>query len=266
LPSPVPRARSPPATPAPGSAPLTICPCRAAPHAPPLFPVPPPEGIRNGLDFEQALADPELPDFVTSPQMLIQLRRFNTTAQGALAARSAARSAAAAPGGGGGGGGGGARGARIGGTGGGGGGGGLASSMERDLGRVIGSATSDKAGVDTSIQGGAAIGAPGGFRALGCLGRRGTATGGRGPPWGLGRAAGRLEPPALSPRRRRGGCARARGPPPDRPGPPSPSRRAPRPCPPRPAVLRRVLLLLLALTGLGVGLFYLGLEYVLKVN
>ncbi|KAI8474722.1 MAG: hypothetical protein J3K34DRAFT_118347 [Monoraphidium minutum] len=135
------------------------------------------EGIRNGLDFEQALSDPDLPDFVTSPQMLIQLRRFNGTAQGALAARANRAQAMARGGGGGGGGGGAARGGGIAGVGGG--------ALKQDpLGSIIGSSTSDVAGVDTSIG----------------------------------------------------------------------------------AVIRRVLLLLLALTGLGVGLFYLGLEYVLKVN
>jgi hypothetical protein len=46
-----------------------------------------------------------------------------------------------------------------------------------------------------------------------------------------------------------------------------PARPPARGLPPPPAgVLRRVLLLLVALTVLGVGLFYLGLEYVLKVN
>lgn len=138
------------------------------------------EGIRQGLDFEQALADPDLPDLVTSPQMLIQLRRFNQTAQQALAGRGAAlsaaaqrqqRAAAAAPRGGGLG----KMEAAL----------GPRAVLQQDpLGKVIGTPTSDSAGVDTSVA----------------------------------------------------------------------------------AVVKRLLLLLLALTGLGVGLFFLGLETVLKVD
>lgn len=113
-------------------------PRRRAPHTVPSHPCPPPrhpraEGIRNGLDFEQALADPDLPELVTSVQMLIQLRRFNTTAQGAIAARSSRQQQQRQQRGGGGGGGG--------------------SPLSQDLGSIIGSATSDTAEIDTSVGG-----------------------------------------------------------------------------------------------------------------
>ncbi|KIZ05308.1 hypothetical protein MNEG_2655 [Monoraphidium neglectum] len=95
------------------------------------------EGIRNGLDFDQALADPDLPDFVTSPQMLIQLRRFNQTAQGALAARSSRA----------------VQRQRIGGTSSAGAGAGAGTGLNQDIGGMFGSSTSDTAQVDTSVIG-----------------------------------------------------------------------------------------------------------------
>ncbi|GBF90005.1 hypothetical protein Rsub_02711 [Raphidocelis subcapitata] len=136
------------------------------------------EGLKYGLDFEQALADPDLPDLMTSPQMLIQLRRFNTTAQSAITSRAGARQqqiqAAALQ-----------RAARVAG-----GGLGLGSGLPLgggsplgDLGSILGTPSSSSTEIDTSLMG----------------------------------------------------------------------------------VLRRVLGLVVVLTLLGVGLFYLGLEYVLKV-
>jgi len=95
------------------------------------------EGIRNGLDFEQCLSDPDLPGLVTSPQMLIQLRRFNTTAQQALSSRAAAAGKQQQRG-------------RISGTGGGGGG---MAPLKQDLGRILGTPTSDTAEIDTSVMG-----------------------------------------------------------------------------------------------------------------
>lgn len=93
------------------------------------------EAIKQGLDFEQALSDPDLPEFVTSPQILIQLKRFNQQAQTAMAARSKARAAPFAssnsraktrPAAG-------------------------SSPLSQDLGDILGSSTSDKAEVDTSV-------------------------------------------------------------------------------------------------------------------
>jgi hypothetical protein len=118
---------------------------------------PTPEGIRNGLDFEQAIADPDLPDIVTSTQMMIQLRRFNGTAQQALSNRAAAAAGKQKAGAG--------AGARIGGTGTGGGG---KSGMSQDLGRVIGTPTSDTAEVDTSVMGESILGACGGGGGVVC--------------------------------------------------------------------------------------------------
>jgi hypothetical protein len=91
------------------------------------------EAIKQGLDFEQALADPDLPELVTSTQILIQLKRFNQQAQTAMAARSKAKPTLGSssrpktkPASG-------------------------SSPLDQDLGDILGSSTSDKAGVDTSV-------------------------------------------------------------------------------------------------------------------
>jgi hypothetical protein len=84
---------------------------------------------------------------MTSPQMLIQLRRFNTVAANKLAARGAAGAAAAR--------------GRIAGTGTGGG----PTPLNPDLGSVLGTPTSDRTEIDTSVIGERGAGGRGGKRA-----------------------------------------------------------------------------------------------------
>eukprot|EP00878_Enallax_costatus_P001700 GHUV01001855.1.p1 GENE.GHUV01001855.1~~GHUV01001855.1.p1 ORF type:complete len:240 (+),score=39.92 GHUV01001855.1:175-894(+) len=94
------------------------------------------EAIKQGLDFEQALADPDLPELVTSTQILIQLKRFNQQAQTAMAARSKAKSASVSS----------SVGSSRAKT-----KRGSSSPLDQDLGDILGSSTSDKAEVDTSV-------------------------------------------------------------------------------------------------------------------
>ncbi|KAF8065617.1 hypothetical protein HT031_003218 [Scenedesmus sp. PABB004] len=96
------------------------------------------EAIKQGLDFEQALQDPDMVELVTSPQVLIQLKRFNQSAQAALTARSRAKAKAtisgSRPGAG--------AGARTkpGGA-----------PLGQDLGSILGTPDSDTAAIDTSV-------------------------------------------------------------------------------------------------------------------
>ncbi|KAF6255517.1 hypothetical protein COO60DRAFT_1702769 [Scenedesmus sp. NREL 46B-D3] len=92
------------------------------------------EGIKIGLDFEQAVNDPEMVEMVTSTQILIQLKRFNQQAQAAVAARarmpppgagsSSSSRAKTRPG---------------------------AVPVEQDLASILGTPDSDTAAIDTSV-------------------------------------------------------------------------------------------------------------------
>lgn len=103
------------------------------------------DGINLGLDFEAALVDPAQVEFVTSPQLIIQLKRFNTAVKKALAVKAAAPPAA------------GGAAAGMGGAPLGGAAGAAARGRGRgaplDLDSIMGSSSSDKADVDTSIPG-----------------------------------------------------------------------------------------------------------------
>eukprot|EP00877_Chromochloris_zofingiensis_P006232 jgi/Chrzof1/1862/Cz10g24030.t1 len=89
------------------------------------------EAIRQGLDFEQAIQDPELVDIISSPQILIQLKRFNQTAQNALAARGRSKPGGSSSG----------STARS------------SSPLDQDLSSILGSATSDQSDIDMSVGG-----------------------------------------------------------------------------------------------------------------
>eukprot|EP00775_Hariotina_reticulata_P013781 gene13781-13902_t len=92
------------------------------------------EAIKQGLDFEQALADPDMVDLVTSPQILIQLKRFNQQAQQAVAARSRSRMPITGSVG---------RGAKTKRS--------SSSPLDQDLGSILGTPDSDTAAIDTSV-------------------------------------------------------------------------------------------------------------------
>lgn len=93
------------------------------------------EGIKTGLDFEQAVNDPEMVEMVTSTQILIQLKRFNQQAQAAVAARARVP----LPGSGSSGGSSRARTKPS------------AAPLDQDLGSILGTPDSETAGVDTSV-------------------------------------------------------------------------------------------------------------------
>lgn len=93
------------------------------------------EGIKTGLDFEQAVNDPEMVEMVTSTQILIQLKRFNQQAQAAVAARARVT----LPGSGSSGGSSRARTKPS------------AAPLDQDLGSILGTPDSETAGVDTSV-------------------------------------------------------------------------------------------------------------------
>lgn len=87
------------------------------------------EAVKTGLDFEQALDDPDMVQIQTSTQILLQLRKFNQRAQAALINRPAPpRMAASRPW------------AEV-----------AAAPSGQDLSSILGSATSDQAAIDTSV-------------------------------------------------------------------------------------------------------------------